>query len=151
MIGKIYTFGLKKLPRTKENRLNDLIKFCKDNNISTILDVRWDRGDRFSNWVCNGKIMPKILFKNFLNYEWIQSLGVSRQERDKYQFNWNGFVSYFNEYLGYMFDSSTYHNLFSEILEKLKSGNNIVLLCVERHKRCHRFLLKEFLEGKLNE
>lgn len=144
--GKIYEFGLKKLPNSRENRLDDLIVFCRKNDITEIFDVRWERSCHYTKWVCNGIIMPEVLKKNLLNYKWYKELGVPKKDRG---YNWTLFTDNYFLLLQDMYETKLHNGVFSMILDILRSGRNIVLLCTERHQRCHRFLLKKFLEEKL--
>lgn len=140
----IFTFGLK-VTRKGENRLDALKQFILQHTITIVLDVRFNTGNRYPQWNCNGnniRNMVKSCFNGSVRYLHDMRLGMPPEKRQQYKFkpNWAEFW--------YQFHVQSNKSL--EFFENCAEFERIVLLCIENIKDpnspyCHRIWLRDFL------
>ena len=134
----IYEFGLKKLSN-EDLRSKTLYQFCIKNDIKIVFDIRNNTGNRYGGWDCNGKNLKWYLNQVGIEYKWFPDLGVP----PKYRIDYETVKKYYNEIV-----IPTRQKYINYILKYAKKYN-ICLICIERNNKCHRFILKKYLENKL--
>lgn len=140
----IFTFGLKVTHRG-ENRLEALKQFIQQYAITTVLDVRFNTGNHYPHWNCNGdhiETMIKSVFNGSVRYIHDFRMGMPPEKRQEYKYkpNWGEFWYQFH----------VQSNKALEFFENCAESERIVLLCVENLKNpetpyCHRIWLRNFL------
>jgi len=142
---KIFTFGLKQTYHN-EKRLQTLLKFIKISKIDVVIDVRFNRGNRFRNWNCNGINIHNAIKQTYNGcclYRALSIAGIPPWLRKKYAKDPRGMEHF---YLNYLYEN---RELFLPYFLKYV-GKNILLLCVENLKNpktpyCHRIWLRDWL------
>ena len=135
-IGNIYEFGLKKIPGEEGKRSEILLDFVRRKNIDIVIDVRRGLGNKWKNWDCSGDNLAKFLYKNGVDYYQFRALGTPLKYNRLYRRDYEEFKKvYYNEIL--MKNMPT----INKIINFLRKGKNVVLLCVERNEKCHRFII----------
>jgi len=146
---RIFTFGVKQT-YTGENQLQVLLDFIKEYCIDVVIDVRYNRGNRFKKWVCNGNHIEQAINQQFTpaecHYVAFPHTGISPKIRKKYgQCPRDLEVCYYLYLLEHRDEILSFFRKYSML--------NVVLLCVENLKNpktpfCHRrwlaFWLKDY-------
>lgn len=140
---RIFTFGLKQTYKG-EDRLHALRIFIIKHGITLVMDIRYNVGNQYPNWNCNGKNIRKLvetgMYKH-IKYGHFKSLGIPPKERKIYKNNPEKMKEWYMKYLANW-------NVKKGLAEF--ENENIVLLCLENLNNpktpyCHRIWLKEYL------
>lgn len=139
----VFTFGLK-VTQKGEGRLRALEDFIREHKITKILDVRYNPGNHYKNWNCNGDNICKMLKEKFpLKCSYVShcELGIPYNIRRNYQKD-PGLMELW--YLNYLYRE--------ELLKTFDFYQNerVLLICVENIKDpktpyCHRIWLRNYL------
>ena len=142
---KVFTFGLKQT-YNGERRSETLKRFIWKENINYVIDIRKNRGNRYSNWDCNGKNvaqMIKSVFDGGCEYNYCGLLGIPGYQRRKFRYDHTAMEHW---YLTYLYENRDFvRGYFTQF-----QGQKILLLCVENLKNprtphCHRIWLRDWL------
>lgn len=143
---KVYTFGLK-VTFQGENRLETLKRFISTHKITMVYDIRYDRGNYYRNWNCNGDNIAKMIKKKFdynCGYFTAPKLGIPGDIRLKYKS-----IPFMMEFL---YINQVYREKLDRVFEFESNEERVLLLCIENLKDpkspyCHRIWLRNYLVG----
>lgn len=138
----IYTFGLK-VTYKGEDRSKALKQFIEQHQVNIVLDVRYNNGNYYKNWNCNGEhieSMVKSCFNGHVRYIHDPRLGIPPEIRKTYDPGWAEF----------WYENQLYRWNLTSFFEKCADSERIVLLCVENLRDpktpyCHRIWLRDYL------
>jgi len=130
----IYTIGYEGIDQ------KTFIDCLKESKIDVVADVRERPLSRKKGFSKNG--LRESLLENDIEYLGCPSLGVPKEIRDKLKASGN-YSSFFKKYRESLTSNG---QQLDEILEIIKAGKKVALLCFEKDpNKCHRTVLAEQL------
>lgn len=141
MLKKFYEFGLKQVEKG-EDRLASLHEFVDYFEIDWLIDIRYNRGNRYINWKCNGTNLEKEFGSQ---YVWIREMGIPPQIRKQFKNSPMEAKQWYLKRLQII-------DARKLVAPYIQGNDKCAFLCVEnvndpKTRHCHRFWAIEDLEN----